>query len=76
LGLAAAAAGFCEELSDRQLVEIDFHSENISETLPPAISLSLFRVLQEALQNAIKHSGSRRFQVLLRGRADAVELTV
>jgi PAS domain S-box-containing protein len=76
LGLAAAASGFCEELSDRQRVEIDFHSENISETLPPGIALSLFRVLQEALQNAIKHSGSRRFQVLLRGRVDDIELTV
>ena len=76
LGLAGAAAGFCEELSARHGVEIDFHSENISETLPPGISLSLFRVLQEALQNAIKHSGSRRFQVLLRGRVDDVELTV
>ena len=76
LGLAAAAAGFCEELSDRHAVEIDFHSENISKTLPPGISLCLFRVLQEALQNAIKHSGSRRFQVLLKGRVHDVELTV
>jgi PAS domain S-box-containing protein len=76
LGLAGAAAGFCEELSDRHKVEIDFHSENISKTLPPGISLCLFRVLQEALQNAIKHSGERRFQVLLKGGADDVELTV
>ena len=76
LGLAGAAAGFCEELSDQQSVEIDFHSENISETLPIEISLCLFRVLQEALRNAIKHSGSRRFEVRLRGEADAVELTV
>jgi signal transduction histidine kinase len=57
-------------------VEIAFQSENIAKTLPPGISLCLFRVLQEALQNAIKHSGSRRFQVLLRGRVDDVELTV
>jgi len=75
-GLAGAAAGFCEELSDRQGVEIDFHSENISKTLPPGISLCLFRVLQEALQNAIKHSGSRRFRVVLKGQVDDVELTV
>jgi signal transduction histidine kinase len=76
LGLTVAAAGLCEELSDRQGVEIDFHSENISKTLPPEISLCLFRVLQEALQNAIKHSGSRRFRVVLKGQVDDVELTV
>jgi len=76
LGLAAAAAGFCKELSDRQRVEIEFHSENIPKELPKEISLCLFRVLQEALQNAIKHSGSRQFQVSLRGGANDIELTV
>jgi signal transduction histidine kinase len=33
-------------------------------------------VLQEALQNAIKHSGSRRVDVALRGGTDHVELTI
>jgi PAS domain S-box-containing protein len=76
LGLAAAAAGFCKELSDRQRVEIEFHSENISKELPKEISLCLFRVLQEALQNAIKHSGSRQFHASLTGGANEIELTV
>jgi PAS domain S-box-containing protein len=76
LGLVVAAAGFCRELSDRHGVEIDFRSENIPQGLPREISLSLFRVLQEALQNAIKHSGSRHFQVSLRGGANEIELTV
>ena len=76
LGLAAGANGFCRELSHRNGVEIAFQSENIPRELPWEISLPLFRVLQEALQNAIKHSGSRQFQVLLRGRANEIELTV
>jgi signal transduction histidine kinase len=33
-------------------------------------------VLQEALQNAIKHSGSRKVDVSLRGGADHIELTI
>jgi PAS domain S-box-containing protein len=76
LGIAAAGAAFCEELSVRQRVDIDFHAETIPETLPPAISLCLFRVLQEALLNAIKHARSRRFRVLLESQGDYVELTV
>jgi PAS domain S-box-containing protein len=76
VGLAAAATGLCDELSDRHGVDIDFHSEHNSKALPPEISLCLFRVLQEALQNAIKHSGSRRFRVVLKGQGDQVELTV
>jgi PAS domain S-box-containing protein len=76
LGLAAAAGGFCNELSARHGVEIAFQSETIPRELSPEVSLCLFRVLQEALQNAIKHSGSQRFEVSLRVVADEIELIV
>jgi signal transduction histidine kinase len=76
LGLASAAGGFCRELTDRQGMEIEFHSEGIPKDLPREISLCLFRVLQEALQNAIKHSRSRHFEVSLSGGSSGVELTM
>ena len=76
LGLAAAAASFCKEFSQRQNIEIDFQSANIPKNLPDDISLTLYRVLQEALQNAVKHSGSRHFRVSLAGETDAIELAV
>lgn len=76
LGLASAAAGFCREFSERQGVEIDFQCDVIPKTLRQEISLCLFRVLQEALQNATKHSGSRHFQVFLKCSSHEVILTV
>jgi PAS domain S-box-containing protein len=76
LGLDVATAGFCREFSDRQGVKIDFHSENVPRDLPKDVSLSLFRAMQEALQNAAKHSGSREFEVSLTGSASEIELTV
>jgi signal transduction histidine kinase len=76
LGLTAAVDSFCRELSDRHGVEIDFHSEGIPKELPKEKSLCLFRVMQEALQNATKHSGSRRFEVSLIGALNEVNLTV
>jgi len=76
LGLVATAASLIRELSLKQGVEIDFQSEGIPKDLSKEISLCLFRVLQEALQNAIKHSGSRRFQVLLNGGSSEIQLTV
>jgi signal transduction histidine kinase len=76
LGLAAASAGFCRELSQRQSVEINFQSEGVPKNLPEEIALSLFRVLQEALQNAIKHSGERKFEVSLNGTSNEIQLTV
>ena len=76
LGLEAAVAGFCEELSRRHGVTIDVHFENIPKALPPEISLCLYRVLQEALQNVVKHSASRHANVSLNGHIDTIDLTV
>jgi signal transduction histidine kinase len=66
VGLAAAASGYCSELAEQYKVKIDFHSKDIPGNLTREVALCLFRVLQEALQNAIKHSGSRHFRVSLR----------
>jgi len=76
VGLAAAAAGFCRELSERQRVLIDFSSQGIPKKVPETISLSLFRVLQEALQNALKHSGAKQFRVSLVGSMNEIQLTI
>ena len=76
LGLAVAAKGFCKEFSERQKVEVHFHSDELPKGLPPDISLCLFRVLQEALQNAMKHSGSACFDVSLVKGLNAIQLNV
>jgi len=75
-GLATAAAGCCREFSQRQKLPINFSSEGTLDNIPDAISLCLFRVLQEALHNAVKHSGARRFEVSLVGASDEIVLTV
>lgn len=76
LGLKAAAAGFCKELSKRHNVKIDFHAEGIPSQIAQGIALCLFRVLQEALQNATKHSHAKHFQVSLVGSTKEIYLTV
>ncbi len=76
LGITAAARSFCKELSEQQEVEIEFSTAKIPKHLPQDISLCLFRVLQEALQNAVKHSGVGHFTVQLRGAEDEIELVV
>jgi PAS domain S-box-containing protein len=76
LGLAAAAAGFCREFSDQCGVNINFQAGDIPNELSEDISICLFRVLQEAVQNAAKHSGARHFQVSLRNASNEIELVV
>jgi PAS domain S-box-containing protein len=76
LGIVGATRNFCSEFGERQKVEIDFQSHDIPDTLPTDLFLPLFRVLQEALRNATKHSGVRSFEVKLWGSAEDIQLTV
>jgi PAS domain S-box-containing protein len=76
LGIVGAAQGFCLELSGQQKVAISFAHSGVPRRLPHAISLCLFRVLQEALYNAVKYSGASHFEVELLGSANQLQLTV
>jgi len=76
LGIVGATKNFCKEFSEHHKVEIDFQSHDLPAGLPIELSLSLFRVLQEALRNATKHSGVKRFEVKLWGTPHEIHLTV
>lgn len=76
LGITAAANSFCKELADRYKITVNFSHSNVPQTLPKEISLCLFRVLQEALQNAVKHSGAEQFKLELYGTPDSLHLKV
>jgi PAS domain S-box-containing protein len=76
LGLVAAMRGFCRELAEQRDVKIDFTHSTVPDILPPHVSLCLFRVLQEGLSNAVKHSGVRSFNVQLESLPDQLELTI
>lgn len=65
LGAVAGMKSWCKEFAERHKLVIDFISA-VPSRIPLEIGVSLFRVLQEALQNAITHSGAKRFEVQLR----------
>jgi signal transduction histidine kinase len=76
LGLAAVMRSFCAEFGERKRIQIGFRSHGLPSFVPPDISVCLFRVLQEALRNAMKHSGTRQFDVQLDGTSDEIHLMV
>ena len=76
LGLVPALESFCRELSRSREIQVNF-TRNVSALwLHQDKSLCIFRVAQEALQNAAKHSGASEINISLIRGADAVELTV
>ena len=76
LGLVAAADAFCREISAQHYVRVDFRHQAVPERLSKTIALGVFRVLQEALSNAVKHSRTHELSVTLRGEADGIALEV
>jgi PAS domain S-box-containing protein len=75
LGVVAGIRSWCREFSQRYKMEIDFKSD-ISSPLPAEVGLSLLRVVQEACQNAMKHSGVRRIEVQLDEEFNEIHLFV
>jgi len=76
LGLAKTVRSFCREFGSQYKMEIEFKCRDFERTLPFDVSLCLFRVLQEALHNSAKHSGTRRSEVELFETQDTINLIV
>jgi PAS domain S-box-containing protein len=76
LGAIGGMRSWCREFGERQGIQIEFKSPEAKISLPREIGLCFFRVLQEALHNAAKHSGVKRIEVQLREDAGEVHLRV
>lgn len=75
LSLATALAGLCERFAAATGAEIEFVPDDIPR-LPRDVSTCLFRIAQEAIQNALKHSQGRRIRVELTKLPDVIRLRV
>jgi len=76
LGLASAVRDLCKEFSKQHKIEVECTVRDLPRQLDENISLSLFRMAQESLHNAAKHSRARHIKVELAGGAEAVRLRV
>jgi len=76
-GLAAALRSHADRLRDRHPdLQIETDLPDDCGPLSDALALALFRVAQEALNNAVQHGNADRVQVQLRCPDDAVRLKI
>jgi signal transduction histidine kinase len=75
LGLPAALNSLQHELA-RPGVTIAFTHENVPNPLAQDVTLCVYRVVQEAVQNALKHSGAREILIHLQGSAAGLTVSV
>lgn len=76
LGITAAMRSFCAEFAKQHHIEVNFISKNVPFPLSPDVSVCLYRILQEGLHNAAKHSRANRIFAELRGDYRVVELII
>lgn len=69
LGLPVMLRNYLEEWAGRCNLCVDFHSNGLdTERLPPQTEIAIYRIIQEALTNVVKHAGARHVSVLLERR--------
>jgi PAS domain S-box-containing protein len=76
LGLVASLEGLCRELSHQHALQVRFVPLDVPKPIPKDVGLCLFRIVQEALRNVVKHSGVAEASVELSGHDDGIVLCI
>ena len=76
LGLVAALNSVCRDISRQHQVQVEFDHEPIPDNVAPDIALCLYRIVQEALHNVVRHSGAQKAQVALHSNDGMLELHI
>jgi signal transduction histidine kinase len=76
LGLLPAVREFCREVELRNGVDVEVTTDDWPTQLSKNITLSLYRIVQEALQNVVRHSDAHRAGLQFAGRKHEVSLKI
>jgi len=76
LGLEAALEWLGREVSRNSEMEVSVESNDISEDLPDACKICIYRVIQAALHNAVRHSGARNATVKVQQTKQGIRMQV
>jgi len=76
LGLHTAVDHYLEEWAELSHLQVDVEIDLGGRAVPPAVETTLFRVLQEATTNVLRHANATRIGVILEITGDTVRLIV
>ena len=76
LGLVSALRGHCAEKSLHDGIDVEFSVGCEPGQIPGEVAICLYRIVQEALGNIIKHSGAKEAKVHLTREPDEIRLSI
>ncbi len=76
LGLVAALEWQGREVSRRSDIEVEVQSDIVSDNLPDEYRICIYRLVQEALSNAVRHSGAKNAKVTVQQSAKSIRVQV
>jgi signal transduction histidine kinase len=76
LGLQVAVQNYVEDWIQQTGLEVDFHVSGADAPVPRAVEIVVYRVIQEALTNVIKHAEARHVGIVLRQACGHLQLIV
>jgi signal transduction histidine kinase len=76
VGLVAATRGWCREISRQYDLDITFEHAGVAPDVPPPVALCLFRIVQEAMHNVVKHSDAKKASVRVSQNEGGLRLQV
>ena len=76
LGLVAAVRSHCDEVDRRGDIHVRFDPVRPPGQIGPEAALCLYRVVQEGVRNASKHSGAALVRVTLESSPESADLTI
>jgi len=76
LGLIAALEWQGREVSRRSETEVEIQSVDVSETIPDEYKICIYRLVQEALNNAARHSAAKNAKVTVEQKTNKILVTV
>jgi signal transduction histidine kinase len=75
-GLVAAVERLVQTFSEATAIRVDLEAQLGDERLPAEVETTLYRIVQEALTNIVKHAGAARVSILLVRRGGSAMVVI
>jgi signal transduction histidine kinase len=76
LGLLAALAQFCENVTEKSGLQVELTTLGKIEPLAEDMQIAIYRIVQEAVNNSVRHAQACRIEVLLERRGEDIVMVI